>query len=280
MRVHTPKGIITLFVVVLAVLVFSVMPAAAQSQGTMRFSPDTISLREGESALIEVWIYGALDVYGCDVVVGFDASNISVSNIQPGGFLESGFVITSKVDNDKGRLEYAATQVAPSQPKSGEGVLFKFTVTAIGGGESQVKFSRSTISLMDGTLVTLGKSSAVITVIEPTPIPTLVPTPAPIYIPPTPAPTVAEPMATPTEIQMIQPSSTNLPKATQTSEPATPTESPAVTVTPTPVLATPETGLTQADQAFLNVMWWSLLGGMVSVIILLAWRTFKPNAKK
>ena len=254
--------------------------AAQQSSGQMAFEPRQVNLPQGESRTIEVWVSGVVDAYGCDVIVTYDPAVIRVSGLKSGGFLDSGFTILSNVNDDKGRMEFAVTQIDPSPPKSGDGILFSFVIQGLSGGSSSLKITKSTISQRDGTLLEMGRSTASVTVIASTPTRTPVMTAGPIYLAPTRLPTnTVEIMTTvpqPVEPTVMLSPTLEMPTATHSVATATNTTEPT-TAGPTATLV-PISGLTTADQFFLNSLWWLLLIVFGIVVIILLIKIVKPGA--
>jgi hypothetical protein len=125
-------------------------PAAAGTEAAaiVRILPAKGTYREGESIAVQVKIENVSNLYGADVQLAFDPADLQVVDADPNTtgvqitprdeLLSPDFVLKNEANNKKGTVWYAATQVNPTPPASGSGVLFEFTFLVTGDGETTV----------------------------------------------------------------------------------------------------------------------------------------------
>jgi hypothetical protein len=121
--------------VIIAILVFvSVSPLSAQSGGAVvRPDAPSFEIGQGQVETINIVIDNAKDAYGIEVRAKFDPAVIEVVDADPaqeglqmipGAFIKPDFLVRNTADNQKGTLQYVITQVNPSTPVSGNGIVF------------------------------------------------------------------------------------------------------------------------------------------------------------
>lgn len=126
-------------------------PAAAN----VSCRPLSFSVEPGESQQVDIYVDNVDGLFGADVRLAFDAADVQVVDHDPVAagiqiqildtFLSPDFVVRKNADNTAGTIWYAATQITPSQPVTGEGPLARITFTA----------DRALISLITVTSVEL-----------------------------------------------------------------------------------------------------------------------------
>lgn len=162
--------------VVVAVLGFSLIlaglpgapswaaPSEPDSAGTsMSLQPNTAVIQGCETVSVEVRVNNVTDLYGVDVVLAFEANVLEVVDadptkpgvqVQDGSFLSPDFVVSREADNTNGLIQYALTQVSPSPPVSGSGVLFAILFKARSAAEaSTLSFTQTDLVDLDGELL-------------------------------------------------------------------------------------------------------------------------------
>jgi hypothetical protein len=110
------------------------LPAAAQGKSAVvRSDPAALEVNVGQVVTLNIVLADAQKAYGIDVRATFDPQLVEVVDadpgkegiqMTPGAFLRPDFVARNVVDNTAGTLRYALTQVNPTQPASGTGVIF------------------------------------------------------------------------------------------------------------------------------------------------------------
>lgn len=151
-----------------------VTPLRAQNIATLRPLPAELSLRPGETGRVEFILENARDVYGIDVRAAFDPAIVEVVDDDPdregvqltsGAFPQPDFVALAAADNVAGTLRYIVTQVNPTPPATGSGVVFAVTFRARAAGQTAVTITQVEMADRDGLLlvVTPGAGSVEVT---------------------------------------------------------------------------------------------------------------------
>jgi len=216
---------------------------------------------------VPIRIRNVQDLYAIDLEMQFDPSILSVedadpaaSGVQPalGEFLDAGLLLYNYVDLEEGIVRFAMSQVNPSEPKSGDGIILVVYFQGKAAGETELRITNSTLSDREGVEIASSGVNSIVSVetdapiVEATSIPVQNPT-GMIIVPtmgPTPTPTVtpnvtATPMPTATPRSVVEEqaasNTTGLMDATETIAPE------------------------DKEEPFFQQYWWVLL-----VVILLA----------
>jgi len=261
------QWIVLLSVIILLGGLFS--PASAQTSAQVGVF-QAYEIQPGARVEIPIEIRNVQDLYAVDLeihydprILTFEDANPQMDGIQPalGTFLDAGMVLYNTVDPEAGIIRFVMTQVNPSEPKSGSGVLIVLYAVGAAEGESTLEVVRADLSTREGVAIPSElvensvKVAASAAEIQATPIP--VQNPTSIIVIPTLAPT-AIPTATP------QPTATK-PAQTQT----------AVITAIVEAIASPTVAPTMAEQPSgfsLAQNWWVLLivaAAIIGVVIYL-----------
>ncbi|MBI5879015.1 MAG: hypothetical protein HZB53_15295 [Chloroflexi bacterium] len=194
----------------------TVAPMQAQGGATARPDPPTLEVGLGQQETLNIVLEDAQDVYGIDVRAKFDPAVIEVVDadpskdgvqMTPGTFIKPDFLVRNTAENVTGTLQYVTTQVNPSPPVSGRGIVVSVLVRGKALGK-QTAFTISFVEIADRTgrkLPVRGQAGNIV-VVQPKP--------------PTPTPT-AQATATPTAAPSSVPSPTP-PRAAVTTAGVTP----------------------------------------------------------
>lgn len=222
------------------------IPAPAHAQDAVlrcRVEPANIGINEEATLYIEV--ANIQNLYGYQLYMNYDAQRLAIQdmdpeqigvNLQLGDFVVPDFLLKNIATESTGLIEIVLTQVVPSPPVSGGGILATAQVTGRAEGVARLSFSLESpadtlLSDNNGIALTIASADPCDLSIgagaQPTPTPTLTPTPQPI-------PATATPTATPT----FTPTPVNVDGTGQhqdTAPTATPTAIPTWTPTHTPL---------------------------------------------
>ena len=244
-------------------------PASAQTSAQVGVF-QAYEIQPGARVEIPIEIRNVQDLYAVDLeihydprILTFEDANPQMDGIQPalGTFLDAGMVLYNTVDPEAGIIRFVMTQVNPSEPKSGSGVLIVLYAVGAAEGESTLEVVRADLSTREGVAIPSElvensvKVAASAAEIQATPIP--VQNPTSIIVIPTLAPT-ATPTVTPV------PTSTK-PAPTQT----------AVITAIVEAIASPTIAPTMAEEPSgfsLAQNWWVLLivaAAIIGVVIYL-----------
>ncbi len=260
------------WIALLSVIIFlggQFSPASAQTSAQVGVF-QAYEIQPGARVEIPIEIRNVQDLYAVDLEIHFDPRILTfedadpqMDGIQPalGTFLDAGMVLYNTVDPEAGIIRFVMTQVNPSEPKSGSGVLIVLYAVGAAEGESILEVVRADLSTREGIAIPSElvensvKVAASAAEVQATPIP--VQNPTSIIVIPTLAPT-ATPTVTPV------PTSTK-PAPTQT----------AVITAIVEAIASPTVAPTTAEQASgfsLAQNWWILLivaAAIIGVVVYL-----------
>lgn len=190
------------------------------------------NIAPGSRIEIPIEIRGVQDLYAIDLELQFDPTVLEAEDADPqmegiqpalGTFLDAGLLLFNTIDPETGLVRFVMSQVNPSEPKSGDGILLVLYLTAKTVGESDLTVKSVTLSDRAGMEISASAVDAVVTVAEGAPV--IVSTSIPVQDPtgmifvPTLVPT-AIPTQTPIPTQMPAPTATAMPEPTNTQEAA------------------------------------------------------------
>ncbi|MFH1908478.1 MAG: cohesin domain-containing protein [Chloroflexota bacterium] len=134
-------GLITVLVLVFA---SPSQPIFAQDgKALVRTDPAVLEVGKGQIETLQVLLVDAQNVYGIDLQAAFDPAVVEVVDadseqdgiqMTPGPFIKPDFVLFNTADNEAGTLHYVVTQLNPTPPANGEGVILsiQFLGKAVG----------------------------------------------------------------------------------------------------------------------------------------------------
>lgn len=176
----TKKGILFALGYVLSLTLFFGAPVSAQGNGAVVHpDPPILEVGQGQVEQVDIVIENAQDVYGIEVRAKFDPSIFEIADADPaadgvqmipGSFIKPDFLVRNTADNQKGTLQYVITQVNPTLPVNGNGVV----VSVLVRGKSLGKRGQLTIDFVDiadrrGRKITVQPKSGTISVVSPKP---------------------------------------------------------------------------------------------------------------
>ena len=119
--------------------------ATAPAQGTptakIRFEPQSLSLKAGQTATIGVVVDNVNDLFSIPLLLQYNPAVISVEEVQHGGFLSGGtqeIAIVQQVFKDKGQAIISATRKPNTPGVSGSGTLIGIVIKALAPGSSNL----------------------------------------------------------------------------------------------------------------------------------------------
>jgi hypothetical protein len=134
-----------LFLVILAALVPTRLATAQGSEVAEVGFFNDYEVAPGDLIEVPIEIRSVTDLYAVDISLTFDPAVVTVEDgnsnrpgVQPalGTLLEAGMTLFNTVDVETGRLHFAMSQVNPSEPKSGDGILLVLYVRGVAAGET------------------------------------------------------------------------------------------------------------------------------------------------
>lgn len=135
------KKLFCLFLLLVFSFIATPLHAQDPPQATVFLSPTTTTLAVGERKNVTIVTSDVQDLYGFDIsltftnpdtieIVDADANTEGVQ-VGFGPFLEPDFTLHNQVDHSAGTIRFAMTQVNPSPPKNGRGVLMIITLRGL-----------------------------------------------------------------------------------------------------------------------------------------------------
>jgi len=136
-------------------------PEASHAQSTtITLQPSSATIQDCETIQIKIWINDVADLYGADVRLSFDPAVLEVVDAdpgEPGVQLENGgflvpqlYVALNAADNTLGTIKYAATQLNPTPPANGSGILAIIRFKAKTVGSADLHFTYTKLADRDG----------------------------------------------------------------------------------------------------------------------------------
>ena len=136
-------------------------PASAQNSAQVGVF-QAYEIQPGARVEIPIEIRNVQDLYAVDLEIHFDPRILTfedadpqMDGIQPalGTFLDAGMVLYNTVDPEAGIIRFVMTQVNPSEPKSGSGVLIVLYAVGAAEGESTLEVVRADLSTREGIAI-------------------------------------------------------------------------------------------------------------------------------
>lgn len=190
---------ITRWFITLTSLLLAALPAHAEGTTQVRVTPAETQVTVGQTTQMAVEVADVQGLYGFDITLQFDPNAVQVIDSTLGSFMDSGFVVVNQVDDAAGTLHFAMTQVSPSEPKNGSGILIVFHLTGKGAGTaSALNITKADLATSDAALIPATLVPAQVNVVTTSPSSTQTPTPLPASATRTPnaAPNTPAPGAT------------------------------------------------------------------------------------
>ncbi len=245
--------------------------------------PARLEIVQGQVGTLHIKLANANAAYGIDLQATFDPAAVEIvdadSNkdgvqVASGAFLKPDFTVRNLADNQAGTLWYVVTQLKPTAPANGKGIVLSIRFRGkVAGTSSKLTISSAVIADSHGNKQAVKVQGAELVIVRPnstTPTPTPTPThlPAANIVPG--APTWVVPSLTP-----LRPTATAQPSPSGT--PVAPTALPYVEPARNSKAWVPESGPAEPVQATLYIDVGAILGVLL-LIILLVWLLRRKRA--
>jgi general secretion pathway protein D len=119
----------------------STSPNNANAVAQLRFEPQEINLRTGESRKIALVVDGARDLFSIPMLVQYDPAVISVSEVRNGGYLSGGtqeIALVERLDNQLGQAVISLTRQPDTSGIDGTGMLVELSIKGVGPGTTKL----------------------------------------------------------------------------------------------------------------------------------------------
>jgi hypothetical protein len=140
MKLSTDRTSVWLLIVTsLLALVASPVQSLAQATTTVSITPQSLRLEINETATIDVTVEQVSNLYSAELHLTFDPDALEIIDArsdQQGIQIQTGIVpfpdlvVLNQVDNRAGTIDYTVTQLPPSRPGEGDGVIASLTIRA------------------------------------------------------------------------------------------------------------------------------------------------------
>lgn len=128
-----------------------------------RCEPLFVAGSVGSTVNVDLYIAHVANLYGADIKYTFDPSIVQVVDADPfipgvqiqplGGFLSPDLVIRRDADNATGTIQYAVTQLNPSQPVTGSGSLARVSFQPVAEGRFVMPDNGSLLAAYGGSAI-------------------------------------------------------------------------------------------------------------------------------
>jgi general secretion pathway protein D len=114
-------------------------PAQSGQSAQLRFEPQSLSLKAGQTATVGVVVDNANDLFSIPFLLQYDPMVISVEEVRQGSFLQAGdqeIAIVQRVDKEHGQAIVSETRQPNRSGASGTGTILGIVIKALGPGTS------------------------------------------------------------------------------------------------------------------------------------------------
>lgn len=139
---------------------------AVAAQTVVRVSPPSQASYVNQTLGLDIYVADVASLYGAEVRLAFNPAVLAVQDADPakpsvqvalGPLLTSGaggyFTVLNTANNVSGTVGVALTQLNPSEPVSGSGVLAHIDMLAKAAGTSAITISNATLSDRNGMAI-------------------------------------------------------------------------------------------------------------------------------
>ncbi len=173
-------------------------PTSAAGTATVRLEPAAGNVDVGQTIDVNVVVADVTNLYAVEVHLTYDPNLLEVVDANPamagvqvglGPFLAVDYTPQNQVDQGAGQIDFAYSQMAPSSPASGTGVIATITFRGKAAGTSALSFTSVILADQGAAAIPATPENGQLVVGTPptaTPVP---PTPTPSGPTPTPTPT-------------------------------------------------------------------------------------------
>jgi general secretion pathway protein D len=141
--------------------------AVGTQTGKIRFEPQTLSLKAGQTATIGVVVENVNDLFSIPLLLQYNPAVISVEEVQHGGFLSGGtqeIAIVQRVDKEHGQAIISATRQPNTPGVNGSGTLIGIVIKALAPGTSNLSIVQVNAKDSQQKLIPLVTSEATLQV--------------------------------------------------------------------------------------------------------------------
>jgi general secretion pathway protein D len=128
--------------------VYSITPAAnsAGAAAQIRFNPERVTLRSGDSEIVGVSVEGVSDLFAIPLLLKYDPAVIEIVEVRDGGFLSGGtqaVAIVQRIDAQKGEVMISCTRGPHAPGVNGSGTILGLVVKAVSAGDARIQITEA-----------------------------------------------------------------------------------------------------------------------------------------
>ncbi len=116
-------------------------PTVAAAASRLRFEPQSVTIRAGETATISLVIEDAKDLFSIPMLLGFNPAVVMVEDVKHGGFLSGGtkdVALVQRIDKDRGQAIISAARPPGAPGINGSGAVVLLVVRGVAVGTSNL----------------------------------------------------------------------------------------------------------------------------------------------
>jgi general secretion pathway protein D len=147
-RSKSPSGVQALAQPAQVAAAYSFRPAA-NSAGTVaqiRFTPDRVTLKNGDSEMVGVAIESVSDLFSIPLLLKYDPAVIQITEVRDGGFLSGGtqtVAIVQRIAAQKGEVMISCARGPHTPGVNGSGTILGLMVKAVGAGDARIQIAET-----------------------------------------------------------------------------------------------------------------------------------------
>jgi general secretion pathway protein D len=110
----------------------------------IRLEPESLSLKKGETALVQVYVENVADLFSAALRFRYDPHLLAVEDVQHGDFLSEGkqeVAIVQRIDAEKGEAGIFTTRQPNTAGVSGKGVLLSLVIKRLADGPASIQLA-------------------------------------------------------------------------------------------------------------------------------------------
>ena len=132
----------------------------AQADVVVAFESATVDVGEAVAAVVSV--DGVSDLYGVEVHLAYDGdlldvvdaeSEVEGTQIESGSLLAIEFVVLNQCNDAQRLIDYAASQMLPSEGVSGGGEIARITFKAVAAGSAELRLVTVVLASSEGSAI-------------------------------------------------------------------------------------------------------------------------------
>ncbi|MCJ7736295.1 MAG: cohesin domain-containing protein, partial [Anaerolineae bacterium] len=133
---------------------------AAQADVLLAFESGTVNI--GETVVAVVSVDRVSDLYGIEVHLAYDGDLLEVvdaeseaegTQIESGSLLAIEYIFQNQCNDAQGLIDYAASQMPPSEGVSGGGEIARITFKAVASGSAEVRVLTAVLASSEGSAI-------------------------------------------------------------------------------------------------------------------------------